>query len=31
MLLSRTYRVISNELPVALITEKFPETHFRDA
>lgn len=31
MILSRTYRVISNELPVALITEKFPETHFRDA
>jgi len=31
MLLSRTYRVVSHELPVALITEKFPETHFRDA
>jgi len=30
MLLSRTYRVVSSELPVALITEKFPETHFRD-
>ncbi len=30
MLLSRTYRVVSHELPVALITEKFPETHFRD-
>jgi chorismate-pyruvate lyase len=31
MLLSRTYRVVSHELPVALITEKFPESHFRDA
>jgi len=30
MLLSRTYRVVSHELPVALITEKFPESHFRD-
>ena len=30
MLLSRTYRVVSQEQPVALITEKFPETHFRD-
>jgi len=30
MLLSRTYRVISHELPVALITEKFPESHFQD-
>jgi len=30
MLLSRTYRVISKGLPVALITEKFPESYFCD-
>ena len=30
MLLSRTYRVVSNQQPVALITEKFPDSHFRD-
>ncbi|MBA3267728.1 MAG: DUF98 domain-containing protein [Acidimicrobiia bacterium] len=30
MLLSRTYRVISDHRPVALITEKFPEGNFRE-
>ena len=29
MLISRTYRVFGNRLPVMLITEKFPETAFR--
>ncbi len=30
MLLSRTYRVLAREQPVALITEKFPDSHFCD-
>jgi len=29
-LISRTYRVFANEQPFLLITEKFPETAFRD-
>jgi chorismate-pyruvate lyase len=31
ILLSRTYRVFSGRRPVILITEKFPETFFRDS
>jgi chorismate-pyruvate lyase len=30
-LLSRTYRVFSGRRPIILITEKFPETFYRDA
>ena len=30
MVLSRTYRVVSMEQPIALITEKFPESSFKD-
>jgi chorismate-pyruvate lyase len=29
-LISRTYRVFANKQPIMLITEKFPETAFRD-
>jgi len=30
LLLSRTYRVFSNKKPIMMITEKFPESFFRD-
>ena len=30
-LLSRTYRVFSGQRPIILITEKFPETFYRDS
>ena len=29
-LISRTYRVLAHGRPIMLITEKFPETAFRD-
>jgi len=29
-LISRTYRIFANQKPIMLITEKFPETAFRD-
>lgn len=29
ILISRTYRIFSNQMPIMLITEKFPETSFK--